>query len=221
MSYSDEQLLPLSALQHLLFCERQCALIHIEQIWQENYFTARGRILHERVDTGGNRVLGQDIKVEYGVPLRSYRLGLIGKADVVEFHLKITESGEKWIPFPVEYKRGRNKKNDCDRVQLCAQAICLEEQLNIKIPRGALFYGKTRRRENVFFNEKLKNETIEAALKLHELISSGITPLPVYSSACKSCSLKDFCLPKYAGRKNLVVSYITKMLDKINHEETT
>ena len=118
--YTEDDLIQLSALQHLVFCERQCALIHIEQVWSENLFTAEGRIMHDKVDTA-NRESRGNIRIEYGVPMRSLRLGLIGKADAVEFH----KHGEKWIPFPVEYKRGKSKLDNCDRGQLCAQAICL------------------------------------------------------------------------------------------------
>ena len=129
----------LSALQHIIFCERQCALIHIEQLWSENVFTAEGKIMHDKVDTAKQETR-KSVSVEYGVPLRSLRLGLVGKADVVEFH----RQEDNWHPFPVEYKRGKPKSNNCDKVQLCAQAICLEEMLNCKINEGALFYGTTR-----------------------------------------------------------------------------
>ena len=136
-TYKEDDLIQLSALQHLVFCERQCALIHIEQVWSENLFTAEGRIMHEKVDTA-NRESRGNIRIEYGVPMRSLRLGLIGKADVVEFH----KTGDKWIPFPVEYKRGKPKLDNSDKAQLCAQALCLEEMMNVGIPEGALFTGR-------------------------------------------------------------------------------
>jgi len=193
--YCKDDLLPLSALQHLLFCERQCALIHIEQVWQENLFTAQGRILHERVDRGG-KTLGSNVHIAYSLLLRSLRLGLTGKADAVEFHRKVKNGRKVWHPFPVEYKRGRPKSDDCDRVQLCAQAICLEEMLDVEISCGALFYGKIRRRHDVAFDPALRQKTEEAARRLHELIASGKTPPPVSTSKCKSCSLLDICIPK-------------------------
>ena len=147
--YSEDDLLPLSALQHLYFCERQCALIHVEQVWLENRFTAEGRIMHERVDTGKSEMRG-GVRTSFAVSLRSLRLGLVGKADVVEFHRRQSPDGRSaWQPFPVEYKRGRPKKDNCDKIQLCAQALCLEEMLNLRIECGALFYGKTRRRQDV------------------------------------------------------------------------
>lgn len=206
MTYSEDELIQLSALQHLVFCERQCALIHIEQVWSENLFTAEGRIMHDKVDTA-NRESRGNIRIEYGVPMRSLRLGLIGKADVVEFH----RNGDTWIPFPVEYKRGKPKPTNCDKVQLCAQAICLEEMMNIEIREGALFYGQTRRREDVVFDEKLRRETEEAAKKIHELIESGITPKAEYSKKCDKCSLVEFCLPKASEKAS---NYLAKAMEE-------
>lgn len=205
--YDEDNLLMLSSLQHLMYCERQCALIHIEQIWTENLFTAEGRIMHDKVDTA-NRESRGDIRIEYGVPMRSLRLGLIGKADVVEFH----KQGDKWIPFPVEYKRGKPKIDDCDKVQLCAQAICLEEMLNVEIKEGALFYGQTRRREDVVFWEKLREETEDASKKVHELIESGMTPKAEYSKKCKLCSLLNLCMPKVS---RMASSYLMKVVEDV------
>jgi len=211
MNYTEDDLIPLSALQHLLFCERQCALIHVEQVWVENLFTAEGRIMHERVDTGNRESRGK-VRIEYGMPLRSLRMGLIGKADVVEFHLLKEKSKEKWQPFPVEYKRGKPKKDNCDKVQLCAQALCLEEMLNIEIPKGALFYGKTRRRQDILFDKKLRQETEKAAKQVHELISSGQTPKPVYTKKCESCSFVGLCLPKTIEKSRSVNHYLQKAI---------
>ncbi|MCI0468724.1 MAG: CRISPR-associated protein Cas4 [Nitrospirae bacterium] len=196
MLYPEDDLIQLSSLQHFVFCERQCALIHIEQLWDENLFTAEGRIMHDKVDTADKESRGK-IRIEYGVPLRSLRLGLIGKADVVEFH-KMDDG--TWMPFPVEYKRGKPKMDDCDKVQLCAQAICLEEMLNVEIKNGALFYGQTRRREDVVFDEKLRLVTADTAMKVRVLIESGVTPKPEYSQKCKKCSLYELCLPKVGRR---------------------
>jgi CRISPR-associated exonuclease Cas4 len=204
--YTEEDLIQLSALQHLVFCERQCALIHIEQLWTENLFTAEGRIMHDKVDTA-NRESRGNIRIEYGVPIRSLRLGLIGKADVVEFHRM--DDGT-WMPFPVEYKRGKPKMDDCDKVQLCAQAICLEEMLNIEIKRGALFYGQTRRREDVVFEEQLRLETEKAAEKVHSLIESGTSPKAEYSKKCKKCSLFELCMPRVSCK---VSNYLLKAME--------
>ena len=204
--YTEDDLIQLSALQHLVFCERQCALIHIEQLWNENLFTAEGRIMHDKVDTS-NRESRGNILIEYSVPIRSLRLGVIGKADVVEFH-KMED--RTWLPFPVEYKRGKPKMDDCDKVQLCAQAICLEEMLNVDIKAGALFYGQTRRREDVVFDEKLRLETEDAAKKVHALIESGMTPKPEYSKKCKKCSLYELCMPKVSRKAS---NYLMKAVD--------
>lgn len=220
MMDNEDDLLPLSALQHLLFCERQCALIHVEQLWDENLFTAQGRILHERVDAARSELRG-NVRVAFGLPLRSLGLGLVGKADVVEFHLdekgpgrnRSTMAGSR--PFPVEYKRGRPKKEDWDRVQLCAQAICLEEMLRTDVPRGALFYGKTRRRVDVVFDKDLRRKTEEAALRLHELIASGKTPPARYDERCESCSFVSLCLPKTTTRRSAASHYLAEVMRDI------
>lgn len=210
--YTEDNLLMLSALQHILFCKRQCALIHIEQSWQENVFTAKGRLMHERVDQTG-RESRRDARVEYGMPLRSLRLGLVGKADVVEFHLE--EDDEKvWRPYPVEFKRGTKKKDNWDTVQLCAQALCLEEMLDISVPTGALFYGKNRRRQVVDFDDELRGQTEEAAEKLHQLIASGKTPKPVYTKKCDSCSFYSTCLPKTFAKPKKVVRYLDQAFEE-------
>jgi CRISPR-associated exonuclease Cas4 len=208
--YSIDDLLPLSALQHIVFCERQCALIYTEQVWAENRLTVEGKILHERVHDEGRASRG-DVRIDYGVSLRSLRLGLIGKADVVEFHRRPAGS---WLPFPVEYKRGKPKTDDCDKVQLCAQAICLEEMLSVAIPAGALFYGQTRHRLDVVFDEPLRRETEETARRTHTLIASGRTPPPVYEKRCESCSLMADCLPKTIQKRLSVKSYLTRILEE-------
>lgn len=209
MGYSEDDLLPLSALQHLLFCERQCALIHIEQAWSENRFTAEGRIMHERVDSGGRESRGA-VRLAYGLALHSFRLGLVGKADVVEFHLN--EAGT-WQPFPVEHKRGRAKKENWARVQLCAQAICLEEMLGTAVPAGALFYGKSRRRQGVDFDAELRAEVERTAKRLHALIRSGKTPPAYYDEKkCESCSLINLCMPRVTGARRSAQKYVTDAL---------
>lgn len=188
MPYSEDDLLPLSALQHILYCERQCALIHIEQVWSENRFTAEGRLAHDHVHSAGHETRG-DARIARDLSLRSLCLGLIGKADVVEFH-----SGG---PYPVEHKRGHAKTNHCDEVQVCAQALCLEEMLGKPVPEGALFYGEPRRRTVVSIDAALRAETEDAAARLHRLFESGRTPPAVYDKAkCERCSLLDQCKPK-------------------------
>ena len=209
--YSDDDLLPISALQHLQFCERQCALIHIERIWQENWFTAQGRVLHERVHEQKTE-RRRKIRTESGLDLRSYRLGLVGKADVVEFHWD--EELKIWQPFPVEYKRGKPKPDNRDTVQLCAQAMCLEEMLSTHIPCGAFFYGKEQRRTEIEFDESLRRQTGETAERLHALIKSGTTPPPVYESKCDSCSLLQVCLPKTIQKHMPVDRYLARMVSE-------
>jgi len=150
-----------------------------------------------------------NVRIEYGLPLRSLRLGLIGKADVVEFR-RIGK--DTWQPFPVEYKRGKPKLDHSDLIQICAQAICLEEMLSVSVPNGAIFYGRTRRRLDVSFDEALRKETEEAARQTHQLISSGITPPPVYGKRCESCSLVGECLPKTIQKRRSVNAYLTRIL---------
>ena len=164
--------------------------------------------MHERVHDESRESRG-DVRIDYGVSLRSLRPGLIGKADVVEFHRHPDGS---WLPFPVEYKRGKPKADDCDKVQLCAQAVCLEEMLSVAIPAGALFYGQTRHRLDVVFDEVLRRETEETARRTHDLIASGRTPSPLYKKRCESCSLMAECLPKTIQKRRSVKSYLTRML---------
>lgn len=187
----EDDLLPLSALQHLLFCERQCALIHLEQIWVDNRLTVEGTHLHEQADSGLQESRG-DLRITRALPLRSLRLGLSGRSDVVEFH-RIEEGS--WRPFPIEYKRGRPKSHRADEVQLCAQALCLEEMLEVPVPAGALFYGQTRHRLDVPFDAELRRVTEEAAARLHRLVASGITPKAAREPKCDQCSLLEVCMP--------------------------
>lgn len=214
--YSEDDLLPISALQHVLFCERQCALIHLEQSWEENRLTVEGKNMHDRVhdrDTE-NR---PGIRIARALRLRSLRLGLTGVADVVEFHQPPDVSPPKCLglPFPVEYKRGKPKSDHSDTVQLCAQAMCLEEMLDCPVPEGSLFYGTTRRRLEVVFDEPLRELTLRTAIRLHELIESGVTPPAEYCPKCNNCSLFNVCLPKQAGQGKSVVRYVDRMLDSM------
>lgn len=210
MTFTDDDLLPLSALQHLLFCPRQCALIHVERLWFENRYTAEGKVMHDRVDKGGDRKNGS-VLIEYGLRLVCRELGLVGQADVVEFHLSETESGVR-VPFPVEYKRGKPKKDHVDKVQLCAQALCLEEMYGVPVPQGFLFYGKTRRRQAVLFDRDLRDETSRTATLLHDMIRERLTPEPVYGQKCESCSFIEFCMPKVCRVKS-VKTYLKTMRD--------
>lgn len=206
--YADSDLIPISALQHFVVCPRQCALIHLESVWVENARTAEGRVEHERVDRGGAETRGA-VRRAYGVPLRSLRLGLAGRADVVEFHAM--PGPER--PFPIEHKRGRPKIGDEDRVQLCAQALCLEEMLGVSVPAGALFYGRTRRRAEVVFDEVLRRRTEAVAADVRTLFEAGATPPPPAVAPCKSCSLLTACRPAaFPSRRRSVASWIAGRL---------
>ena len=205
---ADDELIMISALQHYLFCRRQCALIHVEGAWSENYLTATGRQFHERVDGVGGETR-KDVHLATALRLVSTRLGITGVADMVEFHRveNETENGVRvasklagrtgwWRPFLVEYKRGRPKGHRADEVQLCAQALCLEEMLTVSVPSGALFYGETRRRVDVCFDEELRRLTHVTIRNVRELISSGVTPSPEETKGCTSCSLFELCRPE-------------------------
>ncbi len=212
--FTDDDLLPISALQHLAFCERQCALIHLEGAWAENVLTAEGRVLHDRADEPSAETR-RDRKTARALRIRSLRLGISGIADVVEFH---RNANGGWQPFPVEYKRGRPKPDHCDWVQLCAQALCLEEMLAATVPLGAMFYGQPRRRQEVAFDGALRRETEQLCMRLHELIDAAQTPQACYDARCDNCSLLALCLPKTAKRS--IPHYIEDIL-RFAREETT
>jgi len=231
-NYSEDELLPLSALQHLLFCKRRAALVFIENVWEDNPYTVEGTQLHQKIDDMAVESRGK-LKIARGLWLRSLKLGLIGKADVVEFHcadppdntqssggverdaaIRLPGTRGLWSPFPVEYKRGRLRREEGYEVQLCAQALCLEEMLNVRIPAGAIFYGKPRRRLEVEFSPELRVATETAASELHKLFDRGITPKASYEKKCESCSLLDICLPKAMKSASAVDRYIQKALGK-------
>mgnify|MGYP006282826247 CR=1 FL=1 len=226
--YGDDELLALSGLQHLAYCERQWGLIHLEDQWAESSLTAEGRILHGRTEVTETEVRG-DMRIARGLRLRSLRLGIVGRADVVEFH-RVDENAEAdgiplegadglWAPVPVEYKRGKPKPDHRDAVQLCAQALCLEEMLVVPIERGELFYGKPRRRQKVELTTELREETEALAARLHELMETARTPPPTEDRAkCRRCSLRSVCLPK-AARKTSARSYLDKQLREMQTEE--
>ena len=201
--YPEADLIPLSALQHYAFCPRRCALIYLEQIWEENLFTAEGRLLHDRADSGKVEIRG-DVKLVTGLPLRSLTLGLTGKADVVEFHRR----EGAWHPFPVEYKRGTAKSYNADAIQLCGQALCLEEMLGLPVPEGALYYGKTRRRRAVSLDASLRETTALTAQAVHALLQSGVTPSPTADERCRACSLAEQCLPGPLARQGAAGRYL-------------
>jgi CRISPR-associated exonuclease Cas4 len=204
--YAEDELLPISCLQHLLFCERRAMMVLIEGIWDENLFTVEGHHLHERSDEPQAETRG-DIRIARGLRIRSLKLGLAGKADVVEFHGHDTA-------YPVEYKRGQLRHEEGYEIQLCAQALCLEEMLSINVPEGAIFYGKPKRRLNITFNENLRMKTVEAAARLHALAKEGRTPRAKYEKKCRNCSLIESCLPKACGGRKDVEQYLESALEE-------
>ena len=218
--YSDDDLLMLSGIQHIAFCERQWALIYIEQQWSENLLTIEGHYLHEKVDDPFFSETRKDIVYLRSLPVVSYRLGLYGKADLVEL-CKVTGESEnaiefpgrvgKWKITPVEYKRGKPKTDTCDEVQLCAQALCFEEMYNIKIIEGYIYYGQTRHRYPVEFNTELRNSVFCFAERMHELFRKGKTPVPVLQKGCKSCSIYDLCMPDSLCNAQSVNEYLKQL----------
>lgn len=204
----DDDLIPLSALQHYLYCPRQYALIHVERLWSENRQTAEGRLLHERADQPQTEQR-HGVRTATAMPLINKALGIAGVADVVEFHA--TEEGA--TAYPVEYKRGRPKAHRADEVQLCAQALCLESMLGKSLKKGALYYGKTRRRLEVVFDEALRQLTIDTIHATRELLECGQTPAARYESAkCDSCSMIGWCQPRLLGRRESVNAWLAREL---------
>lgn len=190
--WDDADLVPISALQHYVYCPRQCALIHVEQVWSENVFTLRGRRTHERVDEPGERQRGEERRVR-ALVLWSERLGLVGRADTVVF----THDG---TPYPVEHKAGTRRASQADAVQLCGQALCLEEMFDRSVPEGALFYGRSRRRHVVAFDDALRQETEAVVEATRALLRQTCLPPPVADNRCTHCSLIEACMP-FAHRR--------------------
>lgn len=221
----NDNFLLISGIQHIAFCERQWALIHIEQIWAENVRTVEGKQLHERVDDRWHDESRKNIRVVRSMPLISKRLRLQGVADVVEFHqsdtnivgetCKLDKRRGWWQPVPVEYKRGRAKQDDCDAVQLCAQAMALEEMLGVFVPYGYLFYGQTKRRQKVVINENLRQRTMDLATRMYFLFDAGITPGARKGKHCAQCSLLEDCQPDLASKNRSVASYIKRMCEDV------
>lgn len=181
-----EEPILVSALNHYVYCPRRCFLVYVEQIWDENLYTLRGNAVHENVDIESSHKL-EGVRYERALPIWSKRLNLIGKADLVEFHSE--------IPYPVEYKSGRHKEFQNDYLQLCAQAICLEEMLGVKIEKGAIFWHASRERKEIVFTEDMRNKVQEVAAAVHRLITERCIPPPVNDKRCRDCSLKESCLP--------------------------
>ena len=197
----DTRLIPLSALQHYAFCPRQCALIHNEQAWAENYLTAQGKALHERVDSGEPETR-RGVRFERTVHVSAEKLGISGILDLVEVE---TKTGSL---KPVEYKRGKPKPDPMDEIQLCAQGLCLEEMTGQTVSEGALWYMQTRHRVPVVFSDDLRAQTLATIAAVRELLNSGQTPPPNYGKRCKACSLVEICQPVLLGKRDRSVGYV-------------
>lgn len=220
--YTEEQLLPLSSVSEYVHCPRRCCLKILEQAWGNNVFTAEGDVLHEKAHSGANESRG-DLKILRSLRLRSLRLGVTGVADVVELHRRAPSEGGvsvpgldgTWQPFPVEYKRGASKDIRCYEVQLCAQALCLEEMLAARIPDGALFLGEKQHRTPVAFDDALRAETESACAAVQKLFEAGVTPPADFNKRCSSCSLLETCLPQSAGIGKSARKWLARQLDAL------
>ncbi len=214
---SNADILPISALQHFAYCPRQFALIHIEQSWEDNLFTAEGHVLHERVDHGESESRG-NLYVARSIQLISPRLRLRGIADMIEFHrieregIVLRDRKGRWQPYPIEYKRGRSKTSNWDRVQLCAQALCLEEMLGVPVTEGAIYYAQSRRRKIVAIDVELRRNTEELIMQMHQLWAQQQTPTPEPGPKCDHCSLLHICMPHSTSLADSASAYLKRML---------
>ncbi|MDT3695306.1 MAG: CRISPR-associated protein Cas4 [Ignavibacterium sp.] len=221
--FTEDDFIMISALQHYVYCPRQCGLIHVDDVWQENLFTVRGDILHQKVDTDTYETRGS-VKTVRGLRIHSFKYGLVGRCDVVEFHSKKSKNNsgiitgalnkekvlDNIIVLPVEFKSGEPKEDISDKVQLCAQVFCLEEMLNTQIKEGAFFYGKIRRRNLIEINNELRTQTENIISAVRKIVESKIIPAAVYEQKCRNCSLQTICQPK-AMNKTKLQNYIKEL----------
>ncbi|WP_295208059.1 CRISPR-associated protein Cas4 [Ruminococcus sp.] len=220
--YSEDDYLMISGLQHYSFCPRQWALIHIEQQWEENLRTVDGEIMHENAHDDNFRETRKGVIITRAMPVSSRELGFSGECDIVEF---VPDSGgvtlggkwEKYIPVPIEYKRGSPKKDDCDILQLAAQAMCLEEMLCCEIKQGYIFYGETRRREKIEFEEAVFEKVREYSEQMHRLFERRYTPKVKRRKGCNACSLKNLCLPEIMQSRS-VKDYLSELTENTKGE---
>lgn len=217
MEYNEDEYLMLSGIQHYSFCRRQWALIHIEQQWKDNYRTTAGELMHKRAHKDNLYELRGNILTAHNLKVSSRILGITGQCDIVEFHrdengIRLNRYDGKWRIIPVEYKRGELKEGIEDELQLCLQAMCLEEQFISDIPKGFLYYGEKRRRSEVVFSEELREAVKANVQEMHQLMNRGYTPKVKVTNKCKACSLHDICLPILNKDKD-VSRYIKQYLD--------
>lgn len=215
--YTEDEFLMISGIQHFSFCRRQWALIHVEDKWTENYLTVTGNIVHKRVHNKSVQDVRNNVLTIRGLDIKSSGYGISGTCDAVEFypveegiHLNGLEG--TWQPAPVEYKRGKTKVNDCDRLQVVAQAICLEEMFSCRIEYGYVFYHETRRREKVDITMDFREKLEEMLEEMHAYYRRGYTPVVKATKKCGSCSLSNECMPSLLGKKESVATYVNRYL---------
>ena len=218
MEYSEDDYLMISGIQHFKFCRRQWALIHIEQQWNENEHTVIGELMHKRAHDRYITEKRKDLLTVRALPVSSRRLGISGECDIVEFHkvedgIKLHGHRGQYKIYPVEYKKGRPKLTSEDKLQLTAQALCLEEMFSTSITEGAIYYGETKRRETVILDERMRRETEDVRKGIHEYFQRRYTPKVRAGKACNSCSLKDICLPRL-NKTTTVKKYIDDALQE-------
>lgn len=217
--YQEDDYLQLSGLQHFCFCRRQWALIHIENQWAENYRTVDGELMHENAHNADFQESRGDLLIVRGLAIHSARLGVSGQCDVVEFRrspdgVSLRKREGLWQPYPIEYKRGKPKEGLEDKLQLCGQAMCLEEMLCCAIPEGALYYGEPRRRLTVSFTQELRGQVQSSLEEMHDLYQKRYTPKAKPTKSCNACSLKDICVPKLLRAKK-VADYLSKAMEEL------
>lgn len=218
MTYSQDELLMLSNIQHFSFCKRQWSFIVVESQWVDNRLTVEGTNIHKTADDPVFVEVRNDIIISRAVPIVSYELGLSGKCDVVEFHptekgIRLSGKAGTYTPVPVEYKHGSKKTNDVDEVQLCAQGLCLEEMLNVNVPFGYMYYHKTRRRVEIRFTEILRARVKKLCVEMHDALKCGKTFSAELKNGCKNCSFYDLCLPESFSKNSSVKSYMDAILN--------
>lgn len=218
MEYNEDDYLMISGIQHFKFCRRQWALIHIEQQWADNVHTVIGELMHKRVHDPYLREKRKDIVIARALPVSSRAMGVSGECDVVEFHrcddgIRLHGHRGLFSVYPIEYKKGRSKLTEEDKLQLAAQAMCLEEMFSTEVPEGAIFYGESRRREIVDITSDLRTEVEKMFEEMHQYYNRHYTPKVKYSKSCNACSLKDICLPKL-GKAISVKRYLDQMLEE-------
>jgi CRISPR-associated exonuclease Cas4 len=205
--YAEDDFIQISALQHYVFCPRQCALIHVEDVWRENVYTVRGELLHEKVDSDTYETRAS-VRTVRGLRIHSYRFGLTGRCDVVEFR----RTSANLEILPVEFKSGEPKQDMSDAIQLCAQVLCLEEMLNTTITRGAFFYGKIRRREYIQIDEPLRKQTQEIITAVRRIVSRAVVPTAQYMPKCRNCSIENICQPRAMNERKLK-NYLSELYE--------